>query len=100
MEDRAGKLRHLQLCAISAEELRQALLHAARHGHPLTTLVSHRFELATRDGLRPNRTLCRRFYRLCAFVVGAPARRATVHFADLYDLLLVSSAVPLPPQNF
>ncbi|HEY9553614.1 polysaccharide deacetylase [Allosphingosinicella sp.] len=99
MEDRAGKLRHLQLCAISAEELRQALLHAARHGHPLTTLVSHSFELATRDGLRPNRTLCRRFERLCAFLAGERDRLSTVHFADLDDLPLGASAVPMPASK-
>ena len=99
MEDKAGKLRHLQLCAVSAEELRQALLHAARQGHPLTTIVSHSFELATRDGLRPNRTLRRRFERLCAFLAEERDRLPTVHFADLDDLPLGASAVPLPARR-
>jgi hypothetical protein len=96
LEDRPGRLRHLQLCAVSNEELRGALLHAARHGHPLTTIVSHSFELATRDGLRANRTLCRRFERMCAFLARQRGRMETVHFTDLDDLPLAAAASPLP----
>jgi hypothetical protein len=96
IEDAPGRLRHLQLCAVSGEELEAALLHADAEGQPLVTIVSHSFELASRDGRRPNRTLCRRFERLCAFLAAHRERLPTAHFADLGDLPLGVSATPLP----
>jgi hypothetical protein len=45
-----GRLRHLQICAISFREMRSALRAAERLEHPLVTIVSHSFELASRDG--------------------------------------------------
>ena len=96
--DSGGRLRHLQLCAVSSEEIEAALRHALRSGHPLVTLVSHSFELASRDGRRPNRTLCRRFERLCAFLAAHRESLPTAHFADLAPLPLRSEGGPLPPQ--
>jgi hypothetical protein len=93
IEDRRGRLRHLQLCAVSFEELRSALVHAAREEHPVVTLISHSFELATRDGLRPNLTLRRRFERLCAFLAEQRDTLPTAHFTDLGTL---PSADPRP----
>lgn len=99
IEDAPGRPRHLQLCAVSFEELRQALRHAARHRHPVTTLVSHSFELASRDGLRPNPILRRRFERLCAFLAEERERLPTAHIADLGDLPLDAKAAPLPANG-
>jgi hypothetical protein len=99
IEDKAGGLRHLQLCAASSAEIRQALLHAARQEHPLVTLVSHSFELATRDGLRRNRTVCRRFDRLCSFLAVEADNLPTVHFTDLDDLATGRAARPLPANG-
>ena len=95
IEDKAGRLRHLQLCAVSSEELEAALLHAEAADHPLVTLVSHSFELASRDGARPNRTLCRRFEGLCAFLAANADILPTAHFCDLDDLALGMPARPL-----
>lgn len=99
IHDAPGKLRHLQLCAVSTAEIEQALEHAALHRHPLTTIVSHSFELATRDGLRPNRTCCRRFEALCAFLSDSRDRFSTVTFADLSDVSLLRPARPLPASR-
>jgi hypothetical protein len=99
IEDAPGRLRHLQLCAVSSEEMEAAFDHAVVEGHVLTTLVSHSFELASRDGLRPNRTLCRRFERLCAFLAERRDDLPTVHIADLHDLPLGRPARPLPPRS-
>jgi hypothetical protein len=99
IEDVPGRLRHLQLCAVSGEELQSALLHAADEGHELVTIVSHSFELASRDGARPNRTLCRRFETLCAFLADHADALATAHFADLDDLSLSGEARPLPARS-
>jgi peptidoglycan/xylan/chitin deacetylase (PgdA/CDA1 family) len=99
IEDSPGRLRHLQLCAVSAREMREALMHAAIHRHEVVTIVSHSFELATRDGTRPNDALRRRFESLCAFLADHSERLPTVHFSDLDDLLLDSEAQPLPPRS-
>jgi hypothetical protein len=99
IEAAPGKLRHLQLCAVSAQELRAALDHALVNDHQLTTIVSHSFELATRDGLRPNRALCRRFEMLCAYLRDNSARLPTAFFADLAGIPLGRPASPLPPRR-
>jgi hypothetical protein len=99
IEDAPGRLRHLQLCAVSAAEMEAALTHAARQGHPVATIVSHSFELASRDGRRPNATLCRRFDRLCAFLAERRAELPTAHFAQLGGVDLGVPAEPLPARR-
>lgn len=99
IETAPGKLRHLQLCAVSIGELRAALEHAAAHAHPVTTIVSHSFELASRDGLRPNRMLCRRFEKMCAFLGASASVLPTVHFSDLEDIPLGQPASPLASRR-
>lgn len=99
IEDAPGRLRHLQLCAVSGEELQSALLHAADEAHEIVTIVSHSFELASRDGARPNRTLCRRFEALCAFLADQADSLPTAHFGDLEGLVLAGDASPLPPRS-
>jgi hypothetical protein len=96
--DSGSRLRHLQLCAVSAEEIEAALRHALRSRHPLVTLVSHSFELASRDGRRPNRTLCRRFERLCTFLAEHESTLPTAHFADLDSVPARAHGEPLPPE--
>jgi peptidoglycan/xylan/chitin deacetylase (PgdA/CDA1 family) len=94
-----GKLRHLQLCAVSSKELRAALNYAAAEGHPVTTIVSHSFELATRDGLRSNRAVCHRFEALCAYLRANRERLPTAFFTDLKGIPLGYPASPLPPRR-
>jgi hypothetical protein len=96
--DKAGRLRHLQLCAVSSEEIEAALRHALRRRHPVVTLVSHSFELASRDGRRANRTLCRRFESLCTFLAEHSDTLPTAHFTDLEPLQAAAASEPLPPQ--
>ena len=100
IEDSPGNLRHLQLCAVSLRELQEALFHAAAEGHELVTIVSHSFELATRDGARPNDVLRRRFDNFCAFLADHAERLPTAHFRDLEGLPLDSEAEPLPPHSW
>jgi hypothetical protein len=61
-----GGLRHYQLTALTDGELLAALRHAVRAGQSQVTMVSHSFELLSRDRLRANRIVQRRFDRLCA----------------------------------
>lgn len=98
IDARAGRLRHLQLGAVSLAEMIGALRHAGAGRHPLTTIVSHSFELATRDGLRPNRLVQRRFERLCAFLSDNRVAHPTTHFAELGGLRLGVLAAPMPAQ--
>jgi hypothetical protein len=93
-----GTLRHLQLCAISSWEMEAALFHARVHRHPTVTIVSHSFELATRDGRRRNRVLCNRFEQLCSTLGEQRDALPTAHFADLDDLSVVADARPLPAR--
>jgi peptidoglycan/xylan/chitin deacetylase (PgdA/CDA1 family) len=98
IEQRAGSLRHLQICAVSGDEMEQALLHAAANRHPLVTIVTHSFELATRDGRRRNPAICARFERLCRFLADERERLPTTRFDELGDLPLGRPAEPLPPR--
>lgn len=63
--DRPGGFRPAQICAMSAGEMRAGLTHAAREGHDAFMVVTHSFEMLSRDRQRPNRSVMRRFEALC-----------------------------------
>lgn len=65
IEDRPGSIRAVQLCALSAWEMRDALSHAADQSWPCFTIVSHSFELLSRDRSRANPIVVRRFQSMC-----------------------------------
>jgi hypothetical protein len=96
--DARGRLRPLRPGAASGEEIEAALRFALRARHPIVTLVSRSFELASRNGERPNRILCRRFERLCAFLSSHAKTLPTAHFADLEELARRAEDKPLPLQ--
>jgi hypothetical protein len=91
-------LRPFQICALSLQEMRAALRHAARHRHPLVTIVGHSFELASRDGRRANALVRGRFDRLCAFLRAHAAELPTATFAELDGILPAAGSQPLPEQ--
>jgi hypothetical protein len=94
-----GGLRPFQLCALSRQEMKAALGHAARHGHPTTTIVSHSFELATRDGKRVNKLVRGRFDWLCRFLAKHEATMPTLRFDALAASPPAEPADPLPPDR-
>jgi hypothetical protein len=96
IDEGRGRLRHVQVNAVSAAEMRAALLHAEAEGNPLVTVVSHSFDLATRDGLRPNRVVRGRFDRLCAWLGANHDRFVTRFAAELTDVALAVPATPSP----
>jgi hypothetical protein len=98
IEDRAGHLRHFQICALSAAEMKGALDHAATAGHAAVTIVSHGFELANRTGTRPNAVHVRRFEALCAMLAARRALLPTAHFADRPALAIDQDDAPLGPS--
>ncbi len=89
-----GGLRHMQVCAVSLPEMAYGLDHAIAKKHPIFMLVSHSFELATRDGLRPNPVIKRRFDKLCALLEKKAEQAPTAHFADLAPLPLGGKLMP------
>ena len=80
--DRPGHLRHAQVCALSAQEMTAALSHAAETGRPAFTVVTHSFEMMSRDRKRPNHSVIKRFKSLCSTIAAHPAMSSAT-FADL-----------------
>jgi hypothetical protein len=66
------RLRHGQVTALSRRELIAALIHARDTEQPSVTLVSHSFELLSRDRRRINRLVERRFRRFCEALAALP----------------------------
>jgi peptidoglycan/xylan/chitin deacetylase (PgdA/CDA1 family) len=94
-----GASRHLQLCAVSATELRAAIEYADRVSLPVVNIVSHSFELANRTGTAPNRVHVRRFEALCGFLSKERARFPTAFFSELDDIDLNSPSHLLPSTS-
>ncbi len=73
-----GRLRHLQITAVSRRELTAAVRHAAAQQDDSITLVSHSFELLSRNRQQINHVVKRRFERFCADLAAlADCRTAT-----------------------
>lgn len=84
---RSASFRPAQLCAMSKEEMRDALDHAAASGAIQFSAFSHSFELLSRDRSIPNPMLDQRLEDLCATVASDPR----IHSGGFADL-------PPPPQ--
>ncbi|MFV0624739.1 polysaccharide deacetylase [Sphingomonas sp. ac-8] len=95
IEERPGRLRHFQICALSKAEMRAALDHAVQAGHVAVTIVGHGFELATRTGVLANRVHVARFEALCAMLAERRAVLPTGHFRDRPALALGQADAPL-----
>jgi hypothetical protein len=101
--DRPGHLRHAQVCAVSSREMSGALRHANDH-QGLFNIVSHSFEMLSRDRQRPNRSVIARFESMCKAIAERPGMR-TVGFHDLNADAKVgrqrySSGLPSTLQRF
>ncbi|APW71886.1 MULTISPECIES: polysaccharide deacetylase family protein [Sphingopyxis] len=84
----SGRFRPAQLCAMSEEEMRDALDHAAESGAIQFSAFSHSFELLSRDRAVPNWLAVARMEALCRAVADDP-RITNGGFATL----------PLPPPR-
>ena len=80
--DRPGHIRPAQLCALSAWEMTSALGHAGSTNLPCFNIVSHSFELLSRDRVRPNEAVIARLQKLCAHVHNNSWLKSAT-FADL-----------------
>jgi peptidoglycan/xylan/chitin deacetylase (PgdA/CDA1 family) len=82
VESFGGTLRHGQLTALSLRELVAAVRHARDEGIASVTLVSHSFELLSRDRRRINRLVAHRFARLCAAIAEMPGVTTATYAAQ------------------
>lgn len=80
--DAPGHFRPAQVCALSATEMRDGLAHAAADGAHSFVIVSHSFEMLSRDRQRPNRLVMSRFRALCDTIAN-DERLMGDGFADL-----------------
>ncbi|HEX8640004.1 MAG TPA: polysaccharide deacetylase family protein [Allosphingosinicella sp.] len=96
---RDGGLRPFQICALSSQEMRAALGHAATNNHPVVTIVSHSFELASRDGRRVNALVRGRFHALCSFLAKNRESMPTAAFAELPPFAPRVRSEPLPARG-
>ncbi len=72
LNDRPGQVRPAQICALSAREMRDALGHAADDQHAAFVIVTHSFEMLSRDRKRANRAVIARFEAMCDAIATHP----------------------------
>jgi hypothetical protein len=82
IHDAPGHVRHAQICALSAREMKDALDHAVLIGQSAFAIVTHSFEMLSRDRKRANPVVMRRFDALCRHIA-RDARLISAVFADL-----------------
>ena len=96
----SGRLRHAQVTALTAGEVLSAIRHARHQGTDSFSLVSHSFELLSRDRERVNHIVKRRFEQLCAGLARLVGVR-TGTYADTPPLVrqqpTVTSVLPHNP---
>jgi hypothetical protein len=80
--DRLQHIRPAQICAMSAREMREALDHAGKSGHAAFVIVTHSFEMLSRDRARPNRSVMSRFESMCRVIADHPGLHTST-FAEL-----------------
>ena len=90
----SGLVRPAQVCALSRWEMIDALRHAAQHRQAAFVIVSHSFEMLSRDRRRPNRAVMARFTAMCREIARNPDLRS-VGFGDLDPAI----AAPLHPKS-
>jgi hypothetical protein len=97
LSDRIGHVRPAQICALSAREMRRALGHAADHQHGAFVIVTHSFEMLSRDRKRANCTVIARFEAMCDAIAADP-RLICAGFNDLDAAVLTQASAEQPTR--
>lgn len=92
IEDFGGRLRHGQITALTLAEMVGIVEHAQANGIGAVTLVSHSFELTSRDRVHRNRVVARRFEGLCRALGSMPGSRSATYAMAIPDLEQTSAA--------
>lgn len=90
LNDRGGQVRPAQICALSAREMQDALRHAADNQHATFVIVTHSFEMLSRDRKRANHAVIARFEAMCKAIADDP-RLVSAGFNDLDAAALTRS---------
>jgi len=96
---RGGALRHAQITALSAPELLAAIGHARSQGEATFTVVSHSFELLSRDRTRINQIVRRRFEAFCRGLARMPGVTTGTYAASPPAAEPSSETAPVLPHN-
>lgn len=96
--DFGAGLRHGQVTALTLSELTGLVAHARDHDLGSVTIVSHSFELMSRDRVRRNRVVARRFERFCEELGQLPGCRSAT-YAFTAPVSAVSDAAPVLGLN-
>ena len=92
LHDSGTQIRPAQVCALSSAEMRAALLHSAKEQQDTFVIVSHSFEMLSRDRSRPNYAVMRRFEAMCDVIAKTPELVS----AGFHDL---DPAIALAPRK-
>jgi hypothetical protein len=97
----ANAPRHAQVCALSRQEMRDALRHAVVVGQKVFTVVLHSVELISHRGHSANRIVQHRFESLLRFLACNRTLLPTADFEDLAmaDLTPSPSVTMLPAST-
>jgi hypothetical protein len=104
--DWPGHYRHAELCACSFGELHAALLRACRENWYSFVIVSHSFELIKRVDRNgepagiADKTVMRRFRKLCEFLAENRDKFQTATFSELNDTTIPSGGRFKPLLGF
>lgn len=93
IHDRPGSLRHAQICALSSAEMIAALDHAGASARPAFAIVTHSFEMLSRDRKRPNRIVMKRFEAMCRAIASNPTLQSS-GFAELAPATIAAAHGP------
>jgi hypothetical protein len=85
--DRPGQMRPAQICALSIREMRAALYHAAKEQQDHFVIVTHSFEMLSRDRSRSNDSVIARFEDMCR-TIADHSLLESAGFNDLPDTVL------------
>ena len=88
--------RHAQITALSFREMRAAIRHARDEGRAHFTVVSHSFELMSRDRRRVNRVVQTRFERLCRWIAETPGVTTGTYRDDPPVVRRATESTPVP----
>ncbi len=97
--DVGAKLRHAQITALSFGELKAAIRHARDTGADQFSIVSHSFELLSRDRTRINTLVRRRFDQLCQFIANEPGVSTGTYAQSAPVALCDGKTAPVLPAN-
>jgi hypothetical protein len=92
-----GGVRHAQICALSRAEMAAALHHAVAGGAPSFVIVTHSFELLSRDRQRLNAMVKARFDAVCG-LISATKGAVSTGFLGWTPPERAANVVPLRPH--